>query len=348
MAAPVHLLNLDPPALEAFFQTLGERSFRARQVMQWVYQRGALEFEAMTDLGRGLREKLAATATLGLPQVVRQQQSADGTRKLVLRLEDDRTIETVLIPDGERLTQCISSQVGCAMGCGFCRTGSGGLERNLTTAEIVGQVVLGQHLTVPSGRISNVVFMGMGEPLHNLDNVLAAFRILTADHGFNITHRRLTVSTCGVVDALPRLPPEVLASLAVSLNATTDAVRDRLMPVNRRWPIAQLLGTLATLPLPPRARYTIEYVLLGGVNDTPEDARRLVRLLSQLRCKVNLIAYNPHPESPYRAPEAEAVQRFQSYLLEKHFTAVLRRSRGQDILAACGQLKAEEARRLVS
>ena len=349
MAAPVHLLNLDLPALEQFFHDLGERPFHARQVMQWVYRRGVLEFGEMTDLARGLREKLAAAATLRLPELAREQVSADGTRKLLLDLEDGRQIETVLIPDEERLTLCISSQVGCAMGCDFCRTGSGGLERNLTTAEIVGQVVLGQGLVAPEGRrISNVVFMGMGEPLHNLDNVVAAFRILSADHGLNITRRRLTVSTCGVVDALHRLPPEVLPSLAVSLNATTDVVRDRLMPVNRRWPIAELLGALRQLPLPARARYTIEYVLLGGVNDTPEDARRLVRLLSELRCKVNLIAYNPHPDSPYRAPEPAAVEAFQSHLLEKNFTAVLRKSRGQDILAACGQLKAGEAGKLGS
>ncbi len=341
MAAPVHLLNLDLPALEQFFHDLGERPFHARQVMQWVYRRGVLEFGEMTDLAQGLREKLTAAATLRLPELAREQVSADGTRKLLLELEDGRQIEIVLIPDEERLTLCISSQVGCAMGCDFCRTGSGGLERNLTTAEIVGQVVLGQRLAAQGSRISNIVFMGMGEPLHNLDNVLAAFRILSADHGLNITRRRLTVSTCGMVDALHRLPPEVLGSLAVSLNATTDAVRDRVMPVNRRWPIAELLGTLRQLPLPPRARYTIEYVLLGGVNDTLEDARRLVRLLSDIRCKVNLIAYNPHPDSPYRAPEPEAVEAFQSYLLGKYLTAVLRKSRGQDILAACGQLKAE-------
>ena len=366
MTATVQLLNLDLPALEQFFHDIGERPFRARQLMQWVYRRGVLDFAAMSDLAKGLREKLAAVADLTLPAVAKKQVSADGTRKLLLELEDGRRIETVLIPDGERLTQCISSQVGCAMGCDFCRTGSGGLERNLSAAEIVGQVVLGQALAVAQsritispdseiaravgtpegrapgmGRVTNVVFMGMGEPLHNLENVLRAFFILSSDHGLNITRRRLTVSTCGVVDGLLRLPSEVLPSLAVSLNATTDAVRDRIMPVNRRWPIAELLGTLRELPLPQRARYTIEYVLLGGVNDTPEDARRLVRLLSDLRCKVNLIAYNPHPESSYRAPEPGAVEAFQTHLLEKNFTAVLRKSRGQDILAACGQLKAE-------
>ncbi|MBE0617265.1 MAG: 23S rRNA (adenine(2503)-C(2))-methyltransferase RlmN [Proteobacteria bacterium] len=336
-----NLLGFDLPGLETFFEGIGERPFRARQVMQWVYKRGTLDFEGMTDLSQVVRSKLRAAASLDLPEIAEERTSRDGTRKLLLSLADGERVETVLIPDEDRLTQCISSQAGCAMGCAFCRTGSGGLVRNLTAAEIVGQVVLGQGLVLAGTRVTNVVFMGMGEPLHNLENVLTAFRVLSSDHGLNITRRRLTVSTCGLVPALRRLPPEVLGSLAVSLNATTDEVRDRLMPVNRRYPIAELLGALRELPLPPRARYTIEYVLLGGVNDTPEDARRLTRLLSGLRSKVNLIAYNPHPESPFRPPEPAAVEAFQAHLLAKDFTAVVRKSRGQDILAACGQLKAE-------
>jgi len=340
MATAANLLGLDLPGLESFLQGLGERPFRARQLMQWVYKRGVLDFDAMTDLSRDARARLQAAATLALPAVRAEQRSADGTRKLLLGLADGEAVETVLIPDEDRITQCVSSQAGCAMGCAFCRTGAGGLTRHLTAAEIVGQVVLGQALVGPGERITNVVFMGMGEPLHNLENVVAAFRILSSDHGLNITKRRLTVSTCGLVPQLRRLPEDVLGSLAISLNATTDEVRDRLMPVNRRYPIDELLGALRELPLPPRARYTIEYVLLGGVNDTLEDARRLVRLLSGLRCKVNLIAYNPHPDSPFRAPEPAAVAAFQEHLLAKNFTAVLRRSRGQDILAACGQLRA--------
>ncbi|MHB8763025.1 MAG: 23S rRNA (adenine(2503)-C(2))-methyltransferase RlmN [Deferrisomatales bacterium] len=343
MAVPVHLLDLDVAGFEAFFGGLGERPFRARQVMHWIYKRGVLRFDQMTDLARDLRERLEGSAVIDLPRVADQRTSADGTRKLVLELADGERVETVLIPDEDRLTLCVSSQAGCAMGCTFCRTGSGGLSRHLSAGEIVGQVLLGQTLAGPGSRVTNVVFMGMGEPLHNLDAVVRAFRILSSDHGLTITRRRLTVSTCGLVDALGRLPAEVLPSLAVSLNATTDEVRDRIMPVNRRWPIAELLGALRALPLPARGRYTIEYVLLGGVNDSLDDARRLVRLLSGLRCKVNLIAYNPHAESPFRAPEPEAVEAFQSHLLAKNFTAVLRRSRGQDILAACGQLRAEGA-----
>ncbi len=339
MTRPAHLLDLDLPGLEAYFASLGERPFRARQVMRWVYKRGATAFDAMTDLSAGLRERLAREASLALPRVSAEQESRDGTRKLLVELGDGKQVETVLIPDGDRITQCVSTQVGCAMGCAFCRTGTQGYERNLTAGEIVGQVVLGGQRA--AGRITNVVFMGMGEPLHNRENVVRAVRILGSDHGLNITRRRLTVSTSGLVEEMRRLPEDVLPALAVSLNATTDTVRDRLMPVNRRWPIAELLGALKDLPLPARARYTIEYVLLGGVNDTLDDARRLVRLLSDVRCKVNLIAYNPHPDSPFRAPDPAALAAFQSHLLSKNFTATLRKSRGQDILAACGQLKAE-------
>lgn len=343
MTDTVNLLALDLPALEEFFRGLGEKPFRARQLMHWVYKRGVGSFDGMTDLGRAFREQLGRVGNLAVPRVADDQRSADGTRKLLLTLADGEQVETVLIPDEDRLTQCVSSQAGCAMGCRFCRTAEGGLRRNLTAAEIVGQVVLGQSLLEPGGRVTNVVFMGMGEPLHNADNVVRAFRILSSDHGFNITRRRLTVSTCGLVEGVRRLPVEVLPSLAVSLNATTDEVRSALMPVNRRHPIAELLGALRQLPLPPRARFTIEYVLLGGVNDTPEDVRRLVKLLSALRCKVNLIPYNPHGDGAFRAPDPAAVEAFRVYLLSKGITTVVRKSRGQDILAACGQLRAEQS-----
>jgi 23S rRNA (adenine2503-C2)-methyltransferase len=341
MSIPTQLLGCDLPDLEAFFRQLGERPFRAKQLMQWVFKRGAVSFEAMTSLPRELRARLAESAVLDVPRAVSEQRSLDGTAKLLLELRDGERIETVLIPDGDRLTQCVSSQVGCGMGCAFCRTSSGGLRRNLTAAEIVGQVVLGQIQAGEGRRVTNVVFMGMGEPLHNLDAVVRAFRVLSSDHGLNITKRRLTVSTCGVVDAMKRVPADLLSSLAVSLNATTDEVRDRIMPVNRRYPIARLLGALRELPLPPRARFTIEYVLLGDLNDSAEDARRLARLLSDVRCKVNLIPYNPGGAREFKIPSPERVAAFQRHLLEKNFTAVLRRSRGQDIHAACGQLRAE-------
>ena len=338
MRQPVDLVDLNLTGLEAFFHGLGERPFRARQVMHWIYKRGARDVDAMTDLSRGLREKLGHAACIAVPSVLEERLSRDGTRKLLLRLADGELVETVLIPDEDRLTQCVSSQAGCAMACAFCRTGSGGLRRDLTAGEIVGQVLLGQSLLTSGRRVTNVVFMGMGEPLHNLEAVVRAVEILSSDHGLNITKRRLTVSTCGLVDAMRRLPPDLLPSLAVSLNATTDEVRSRLMPVNRRYPLGALLGALRELPLPSRARFTIEYVLLGGVNDSRADAQRLVRLLSNIRCKINLIAYNPHEASEFRSPEPEAVTAFQSLLLDKNFTAVVRTSRGEDIMAACGQL----------
>ncbi len=340
------LFDHDLPGLESVFERWGEKRFRARQVMNWLYKKGVTRFEEMTDLSAALRERLGREATAALPRTVAEQTSRDGTVKLLLELADGERVETVLMPDDGRVTQCVSTQVGCAMGCAFCRTGTLGLRRHLTAGEIVAQVVVGQARVGPDRRITNVVFMGMGEPLHNFDNVVRAFRILSSDHGPNITRRRLTVSTAGLADRIRRLPPEMLGSLAVSLNATTDEVRDRIMPVNRRFPIQELLAALRESPLPPRDRYTVEYVLLGGVNDSPDDARRLVRLLSHVRCKVNLIAYNPHGDSPFAKPRPEAVEAFRKILLDKNFTATLRKSRGEDILAACGQLKAEEGGRL--
>ncbi len=336
------LFDHDLPGLERVFERWGEKRFRARQVMNWLYKKGVTRFEEMTDLSAALRERLGREATAALPRIAAEQTSRDGTVKLLLELADGERVETVLMPDDGRVTQCVSTQVGCAMGCAFCRTGTLGLRRHLTAGEIVAQVVVGQARVGPDRRITNVVFMGMGEPLHNFDNVVRAFRILSSDHGLNITRRRLTVSTAGLADRIRRLPPEMLGSLAVSLNATTDEVRDRIMPVNRRFPIQELLEALRESPLPPRDRYTVEYVLLGGVNDSPDDARRLVKLLSHVRCKVNLIAYNPHGDSPFERPRPEAVEAFRKILLDKNFTATLRKSRGEDILAACGQLKAEE------
>jgi 23S rRNA (adenine2503-C2)-methyltransferase len=227
------------------------------------------------------------------------------------------------------------------MDCKFCRTGGGGLRRNLEAAEIVAQIISTQKYSPHLGRVTNVVFMGMGEPLHNLDAVVRAFTIIIAEWGISISRRKVTVSTSGLVDAMKKLPPEILQCLAISLNATTDEQRSAIMPVNRRWNIAELIATLESLPLPERARYTIEYVLLGGFNDTPEDAKRLVKLLARVKCKVNLIPYNPHGEDEFKAPSEESVRRFYDILMEKDLIAMVRKSRGEDILAACGQLRAE-------
>lgn len=343
----VSLLDFDQPGLDAYFERLGEKPFRSKQLMHWIYKRGVYDFNGMTDFSQQLRDKLCKSAKIELPEVEREQVSKDGTRKLLLRLGDGLLVETVLIPEAKRLTQCVSTQCGCAMGCAFCRTGQGGLSRSLGVGEIVGQILLGLSLAAGGAtggaagdnRLSNIVFMGMGEPLHNIENVLAAIRIISSDHGLSITKRRLTISTCGLVEAMKRIPPDLLPSLAISLNATTDEVRNRIMPVNKQWPLAVLLSTLKSLPLPQRGRYTIEYVLLGGVNDSMDDAKRLVRLLSEIRCKINLIAYNPFEGSLFAGPDPVRAKEFQTYLMNKNFTTVLRKSRGSDILAACGQLK---------
>jgi len=331
--------------MEEFFLSLGEKKYRAGQCAVRMYRKGALDFEEMTEFSAKLRALLAERATLWLPKVIDRQQSHDGTVKLLLELADGERVETVLIPDGERHTQCLSTQVGCAMGCRFCRTATAGLTRNLTPAEIVTQVIAAQLEGGFGKRVTNIVFMGMGEPLHNFEGTVKAFNILSSDYGLTIAKRRITVSTCGLAAKMRELPVEMLPSLALSLNATTDEVRMRIMPVTRAHPIAELIETLKALPLPSRARYTIEYVLLGGLNDTMEDAARLVRLLSGVPSKINLIPYNPHGDSDFAAPDPEQVERFKRYLLDKNFVAVTRKSKGDDILAACGQLKAENEER---
>jgi 23S rRNA (adenine2503-C2)-methyltransferase len=340
---PVSLYGLDRESMESFIAGLGEKPFRARQILSNIYRRGVLDLAGMTELSVSLREKLAREATLDLPALVEKQVSRDGTEKLLLELGDGERIETVLIPEEGRLTQCVSTQVGCAMGCRFCRTAGGGLVRNLEAGEIVAQIIAAQKYCPELGRVTNVVFMGMGEPLHNYDAVVRAFSIITSDWGISISRRKVTVSTSGLVDAIKKLPHSMLMNLAVSLNATTDEQRSAIMPVNQRWPIAELLKTLATLELPDREHYTIEYVLLGGFNDTLEDAKRLAKLLAPIKCKINLIPYNPHEGSHFKAPSPEDVRKFQEFMLEKNFVAMVRKSRGEDILAACGQLRAERA-----
>lgn len=333
--------DLDSEGARALFGELGEKPFRGKQLLERVYHQGVGDPALMTEFSAPLRQKLAHTLDFSLPALVERQVSVDSTVKLLLRLSDGELVETVLIPDEERLTQCVSTQAGCAMGCAFCRTGEAGLTRNLSSGEIVAQVEAGALHSGFGRRPTNIVFMGMGEPLHNFDNTVRAFDALTGEWGLGLGRRKITVSTCGLANRIAELPARVVGSLAVSLNATTDEVRDRIMPVNHSFPIATLVETLEKLELAPRERITIEYVLLGGVNDSSQDARRLVRLLSRVRCKVNLIPYNSQGESAFTAPTPEAVTAFQTILLDKEMVAVVRKSRGQDILAACGQLKAE-------
>lgn len=323
------------PALEQFLQGQGKERYRAVQIFKWLYQHDAADFEEMTNVSKVLRAELSRTATISrlTPEMI--EIGKDGTRKYLFVLEDGHSVESVIIPDEDRNTLCISSQAGCAMGCAFCLTGTFSLARNLTTAEIVNQILAVRR----DVEVRNIVMMGMGEPLHNLDNVIAALKIMVDDNGLQFSTRKVTVSTCGLVPELIRLGNEVTVNLAVSLNATTDELRDRIMPVNRKYPLSELLAALKQYPLPGRRKITIEYVLLGGLNDTREDARRLVRLLSDIPCKINLIPFNPHDGADFVPPTQKSLDDFHKYLLDRNFTVITRDSRGSDISAACGQLK---------
>ena len=332
----VDLKNLSPDALVEFLAGMGKEKFRAGQIMRWIYQRGVTDFTEMTDLAKTFRVELGERSygAKFTPSAV--EVSADGTRKFLFRLDDGKSIETVLIPmEGGRNTLCISTQVGCAMQCSFCLTGSYGLERNLTAAEIVNQVCAVRE----AHAVDNIVLMGMGEPLHNLDNVVDALQILYASTGFDYGPRKVTLSTSGLVPEMCELGRRIKVNLAVSLNATTDDVRDELMPVNRRYPIKELMEACRKFPLAPRQRITFEYILIQGVNDSQADARRLVKLLHGIKAKVNLIPFNEHAGSEYRKPTDAAMRVFQTYLLDRKIVAVRRAGKGQDISAACGQLK---------
>ena len=294
----------------------------------------------MSDVSRPLRAALGRAFALPLLQPAEIARAADGTRKLLFTLEPGRAIESVVIPEPRRLTACISSQAGCAMGCAFCATARLGLQRNLSAAEIAAQLLAVRRVLEPGERLSNVVFMGMGEPLHNYDALVEAIEILTADWGFGLSGRRVTVSTVGLLPQLERLVCETSVSIAVSLTATTDALRDRLMPVNRRYPLAQLIATCRSLPIAQRRRITFEYVLLAGVNDAPADAARLVGLLHGVRAKVNLIPFNPFPGAGFDRPPQSTAEAFQRRVLAGGVNATVRATRGRDIQAACGQLAA--------
>jgi 23S rRNA (adenine2503-C2)-methyltransferase len=356
----VDILNLTYPELRAFVSvTLGEKPFRADQVWQWLWKRGAGSFEEMTDVSRAFRARLAAEAFIRWPEIVREQRSLDGTRKLLLRLGDGELIETVLIPSagglgeedgradsaeyGPRVTQCLSSQVGCAMGCTFCATGELGFTRNLVQSEILGQILAARRLlgdTLNRESLRNLVFMGMGEPLLNLAELTRSLRTLNSELGLNFSPRRVTVSTCGIKDKLLEFAQSGLAYLAVSLHATDQALRAEIMPAAASWPLPELLRTLEQYPLAAREKLTFEYLLLGGVNDSPEQARQLGELAGRLKAKINLIVYNPLAGSKYRPPAREQVEAFEKVLWAMGVTAILRKSKGQDIQAACGQLRA--------
>jgi 23S rRNA (adenine2503-C2)-methyltransferase len=333
------LADCDRDGVERLFHDAGLPRFRARQVFRWLYVRGETDFLRMSDLGRELRASLAERFRISTPRLVREDRSADGTRKFLLELADGKRIESVYIPDTPKQTFCISSQVGCAMDCDFCLTGKMGFLRHLTPSEITGQVRVLADATALRGKPFNIVLMGMGEPLHNYDNVMTSVRILADDHGFKMPARRITLSTVGVVPAMERLASEpIMPNLAVSLHATTDEQRDRLAPINRKYRLQELIDACRRFPLKRRSRITFEYVLLDGVNDTPDDARRLVGLLADVKSKVNLLPLNAAAGIPYERPSDERVNRFAEILAAHGMVVSVRKSRGRDIRAACGQL----------
>ena len=338
------LRDLDLEQMKALLSAAGFEPFRARQLYHWVFARGADSPAEMTNLPKKLIAWLSERTEVRGLELVRAEGNESGTRKVLFRLTDGRFVESVIMRDEgqERTSLCLSSQVGCAMGCEFCLTGFGGFQRNLTPGEIAGQAIeIRRHLMAPEEPLHQIVFMGMGEPMHNLESVIQALQLLSDPEGFGLSRRRITVSTSGVVPGIEQLGRAGLGvGLAVSLNATTDETRSSIMPVNKKWPIAELLAALERYPLEQRRRITIEYVLLKGINDTPEDARRLVRLLRGLRCKVNLIMFNPSAHLPYQQVEESVLDAFAQILSQAHYTVTVRWSKGLEIEAACGQLAA--------
>lgn len=341
----IDILDLEYSELQSFVtQELKAPRFRTDQLWQWLWQKGAADFDAMTNLGKGFREELKRLAILRHPEVDVVQTSSDGTIKLLLRLEDGALVETVLIPMKGHYTQCLSTQVGCAMACTFCNTGLMGFERNMSMSEILGQVLAGRRYLQQNNLapLKNLVFMGMGEPLLNLDNLIRSLRTLNNADGLAFPRRRITVSTVGFVKQLDILGKEDLTLPAISLHAPTQELREKIMPKAAKTHLNDLLAAIERYPLRPRERVTYEYLLLGGVNDSLEHARQLVKLLGHRKCKVNLIAYNPGDEPLYKAPAKDKVLAFEKFLWDKKVSATIRRSMGQDIKAACGQLKADQ------
>lgn len=337
----VHLRGMPLKRLETYVVEHGQKAFRARQLFAWIQERGARSFEEMTDLSKSLRQFLSTEAALSAIAPKGAHHSPDGTVKLTFDLHDGAVVESVVIPADGRVTLCVSSQVGCAMGCQFCRTATMGFVRNLSSSEIVDQVAWAKQIweSHTGSHLSNIVFMGMGEPLRNYDNVVEALQVLLDPIGLNLSKRRITVSTSGVVPILERFGGEELdVNIAISLNATTDAVRDELMPVNQKWNLAELLGALRRYPLKPNRRITFEYVMLAGVNDSDNDAKRLVKLLHGLPSKVNLIPWNPFAGARFERPDRAQIVHFKERLLAANVNVTIRESRGTEELAACGQL----------
>jgi 23S rRNA (adenine2503-C2)-methyltransferase len=340
------LADLERPALESALEARGHKRFHAHQIFRWIYKHGVTDVAAMTDLSRELRSTLASDFALTTPVLAHRDISADGTQKFLLRLADGRHIESVFIPDTPANTFCISTQVGCAMACAFCLTGKMGLVRNLTAGEIAGQIrVLAAALDMRDKKF-NIVLMGMGEPLHNYDETMRALRILADEHGFDLSARRITLSSVGLLPALERLAREpVMPNLAISLHAPTDLQRGELVPINKKYGVADIIAACKRFPLNRRSRITFEYVLLAGVNDSPQDARKLAKLVAGVKSKVNLIPLNAAAGIPFERPSDEVIDRFAKIVADHGVTVSVRKSRGRDIRAACGQLIVEGPRK---
>ncbi len=335
----INLLNFDRKGMQAFFVEIGEKPFRATQLIKWIYQEGEYDFDKMTNISKSLRAYLIEHCCIVAPEIIFEQVASDGTRKWVVEMGGGNKVEAVYIPEANRATLCVSSQVGCALACTFCSTAQQGFNRNLTTAEIIGQLIAANERIGEQGRVTNVVMMGMGEPLLNFDNVVPAMNLMTEDFAFGLSKRRVTISTSGVVPAMYRLTEVCDISMAVSLHAPTDAVRDILVPINQKYPLQELMAACKKyIEGSPRGFITFEYVMLEGINDSVADARALVKLLKNVPSKMNLIPFNPFPNTQYTCSSKEAIERFKDVLYKAGIVTTVRKTRGEDIDAACGQL----------
>ncbi len=337
-----NLIGFPEEKLKQLFADWGLPAYRVQQVLSWVYHHHARRFEEMTNLSKELRARLAKHFVIALPRIAAKTHSQDGSVKYLFELGNGSQVESVWMPDESRTTLCISSQVGCRLACSFCLTATLGLKNNLTAGDIIGQVLAVNDDLPEENQVTNVVMMGMGEPLDNYEEVCEALRLLVSPHAMRISNRKVTLSTAGLVDRIQQFAGEdIHVNLAISLNATEDATRDQIMPINKKYPIKNLMECLKKYPLKPTRRITFEYVLLKGINDSDEDAVRLGKLLSQVRCKINLIPFNGFEGSLYQPPSEERIKSFQNYLIQKKFSTFIRNNRGTDILGACGQLAAQ-------
>ncbi len=340
-----NLLNLTYEELSDCLNNIGMQSFRAKQIFQWVFQKGVFDFNNMSNISKKHREVLTKNFNINFPEIVTRIESIDGTEKFALKLSDGNIVESVIIPDEKRMTLCISTQAGCRMGCKFCHTATLGFKRNLLTSEIIAQILIAQFKILKNKKITNLVFMGMGEPLDNYENLKKSLQIIYNEFGLNYSYRKVTVSTVGIIEKMMQLGNDFDINLAVSLHAANNEVRSSLMPVNKKFPLNSLIEACKKFPVKNRQRITFEYILINNVNDSINDAKNLLKILSNVKGKVNLIKFNPFPGCKYTPSTNENIKKFQEYLNKKGLTAILRKSKGEDILAACGQLSGKLKRK---